>query len=382
MSRGGFRLPLRTLDGRIVDASGRRAKLAGVNWYGAESLDFVPGGLHVQTPAAIAQLIASLGFNAVRLPWSNELLQRNPAVRAHAVAANPEMRIARALDLFDATILALADAGLLIILDNHCTLADWCCDEHDGNGLWHSPMQTEDAWLEDWLTIVRRYRNVPNFVAVDLRNEPRSGAAWGGLRKSRDWRRAAERAGNAILAANPNLLIIVEGVRFASDLRGAAAAPVRLELPDRLVYSVHDYPWFHRSIHSENDLRRRWRTNWGLGATGRPDGVPIFIGEFGTSHTADACVTEDQPGTDGFWFAALVRFLAEHDIDWTYWPLNGTMSGAKPRWGRAFGEEETFGLLDQSWSGLANPALVAALQPILGGGLQPGMPAGPKPFEV
>jgi len=29
---------------------------------------------------------------------------------------------------------------------------------------------------------------------------------------SRDWRLAAERAGNAILAINPDLLIIVEGV--------------------------------------------------------------------------------------------------------------------------------------------------------------------------
>ena len=59
---------------------------------------------------------------------------------------------------------------------------------------------------------------------------------------------AAEQAGNAILAVNPEWLIIVEGIEqyhgdfywWGGNLEGAAQFPVRLSQPDKLVYSAHD----------------------------------------------------------------------------------------------------------------------------------------------
>src|SRR5215510_10767264 len=86
------RLPLRTEGRWIVDAAGERFKLAGVNWYGAEEEDFVPAGLDKRPVADIALLIRELGFNSVRLPWSNELVGRNPVVADGVVAANPSLR--------------------------------------------------------------------------------------------------------------------------------------------------------------------------------------------------------------------------------------------------------------------------------------------------
>src|SRR5579871_2467233 len=64
-------LPLATSSRWIVDATGARFKLVSVNWYGAESADFVVGGLDRAPVAAIAARIRALGFNSVRLPWSN-----------------------------------------------------------------------------------------------------------------------------------------------------------------------------------------------------------------------------------------------------------------------------------------------------------------------
>ena len=69
-----------------------------------------------------------------------------------------------------------------------------------------------------------------------------------------DWRLAAERAGNAILAANPDWLILVEGVeKYNNDwywqggnLAGARQYPVRLSHPDKLVYSPHQDSKFCR----------------------------------------------------------------------------------------------------------------------------------------
>jgi endoglucanase len=66
-------LPLHTSGRSIVDQLNRRDKLSSVAWYGAESVDFVPGGLQLEPLAAIVHRIRCMGFNSVRLPWSNQM---------------------------------------------------------------------------------------------------------------------------------------------------------------------------------------------------------------------------------------------------------------------------------------------------------------------
>jgi len=60
--------------------------------------------------------------------------------------------------------------------------------------------------------LAERYSGVDTVIGVDLHNEPHGPATWGSEDPDTDWRLAAERAGNAILEAQPNLLIIVQGV--------------------------------------------------------------------------------------------------------------------------------------------------------------------------
>src|SRR5262245_15243286 len=72
------RLPLSTCGRWIVDRARRRVKLASVNWYGASDVRHVVGGLDRLTLARLAGTIRTLGFNSVRLPFSNEML-RAPA---------------------------------------------------------------------------------------------------------------------------------------------------------------------------------------------------------------------------------------------------------------------------------------------------------------
>ena len=67
-------LPLRTQGRFILDAKGKRLKLAAVNWYGAEEKDYVVAGLDVAPLPELARRIRLLGYNAVRLPWSNQYL--------------------------------------------------------------------------------------------------------------------------------------------------------------------------------------------------------------------------------------------------------------------------------------------------------------------
>ena len=74
-------LPLSVKGRYVVDSSGNRVKLACVNWYGAEELDFVVGGLQWQTISTISGLISSYGFNCIRLPFSLELIDKNPVIK-------------------------------------------------------------------------------------------------------------------------------------------------------------------------------------------------------------------------------------------------------------------------------------------------------------
>ena len=91
--------PLATHGADIVDSSGKSVRLKSVNWFGAESAEFVVGGLDKQPLERIVRLVHDGGFNSVRLPWSNELVERNPPVDSRLVAANPELRGLSAMEV-------------------------------------------------------------------------------------------------------------------------------------------------------------------------------------------------------------------------------------------------------------------------------------------
>ncbi len=351
-------LPLHTAHHRIVDAKGNRVKLAGVNWYGADNPEFAVGGLAARPLAAIAHEVKAMGFNSVRIPWSNELVETNPVVPAYAIAANPALQGKRALEVLDLTVDALVREGLYVILDNHVSRADWCCFAGDGNALWHSPAYPEQRWLADWRFLVRRYKHQPAVIGADLRNELRFGVTWGGADPASDWHAAAERGGNAILAENPNLLIFVEGIDYALDLSGFARLPVKLNVPDRLVYSAHDYPFSHKGIATYDDYVKTVQAKWAF--LRQESEAPLWIGEFGTCQ-APRCLDSSDPTQQGFWFRNILRFLRETDLDWCYWPLNGTqLSGHS----RKFGNRESYGVLNPAYDGPASEQMLHLLQSI------------------
>jgi endoglucanase len=384
-SKPAMQPPLRT-DGRwIVDAKRRRLKLAGVNWYGAEERDQVVGGLDHQPLDRIAACIAAMGFNSVRLPFSNALVRERrpltevaPEVTSRFVRKNrklltrPGGRAARPIDVYGAVVDSLARHGLLVILDNHMTANDWCCVSADGSSLWFDQFPgehcaagavgpcgpdgafTEADWIEDWRTMVRRFRKQPEVVAVDLRNEVRPDAVvqptvspgWASGPEELDWRRAATAAGNAVLAEDRDLLVIVEGLAFAVDLGPLGVSPIELAVPNRLVVSPHTYPWLWSA--SASELPSSLEAAWAPFLTGaRP--VPIWLGEFGTNTTEPA-----QP-----WLDQILATLESTGVGWCWWPLNGTQSAGRTR---TAGARETFGLLDAEWRAPANPELSARLR--------------------
>jgi endoglucanase len=128
--------PLRTRGRYVVDVDGKRFKLASVNWYGASDELFIPGGLDIQHCSSIAETIQRMGFNSVRLPYADEMVQSNPLISSELLAANPYLVGARALDVYEAVVNSLTGAGLAVIVNNHITQATWCCGINPCNAAW------------------------------------------------------------------------------------------------------------------------------------------------------------------------------------------------------------------------------------------------------
>src|SRR5438067_625128 len=103
-------------------------------------------------------------------------------------------------------------------------------------------------------------------------------ATWGGPAAT-DWRAAAGRGGDAVLSGDPDLLVIVEGVQYAADLSGAAQLPVELGVPNRVVYSAHDYVWFEPGVTSAEEWHAEVRPRWAY-LMEEPDPQPLWVSEF------------------------------------------------------------------------------------------------------
>ena len=345
--------PLHTNGRQILDSAGHVVRLTSLNWYGFDEKEFVAGGLDHAPIDTIVKQIRAIGVNSVRLPWANETLERNPVVADYAVKANPKFRGKHALGVLDAVVAALARAHIMVILDNHVSRADWCCSDTDGNGLWYTAEYPEERWLADWQTIVRRYKNRKWVVGADLRNELRSGARWGGDDPRLDWHAASERGGNAVLGANPNLLVMVEGPEYSTDFTAFGKLPVTLNIPNRVVYSPHAYAPAGHAFQSYYKLQQAYDARAGYLLHMEP-GVPLWVGEFGTCQTLEC-------GDQGPWFRWFVQYLRENELSWSYWPLNGTQSSGQKR---KYDEAETYGLLTPDYQHIAAPEIVRLLQTI------------------
>lgn len=346
-------LPLHTAGHAIVDAANKPVRLTSVNWYGFDEKEYVAGGLDHVPLATIVDEIKQIGVSSVRLPWANETLEHDPLAPDYAVKANPQFKGKHAMQVMDAVIDALAQAHIMVILDNHVSRADWCCNDKDGNGLWYNAEYPEAKWLADWQAIVRRYRKQPWVIGADLRNELRSGAAWGGSDAKLDWHGAAERGGNAVLAANPKLLIMVESPNYSTDFTGFDKLPVRLKIEHRLVYSPHAYAFSNHAFASYEELKQAYDARAGFLLYTEP-AAPLWVGEFGTCQRLDC-------GANSDWFTLFIRYLRENNLSWSYWPLNGAQSGGV---GRKYDSVETYGLLSPDYAHIAAPKIVESLRTI------------------
>ncbi|AUG82048.1 glycoside hydrolase [Kitasatospora sp. MMS16-BH015] len=366
--------PLSTRGRYIVDAAGNRFKLKSGNWAGAQGTwegsgsttdpaNNQAGQVSYNLPlgldrAPIAQILAGfhqVGINSIRLPFANALIHDTAPVPDAAVAANPQLKGETPLQVFDAVIAALTADGFAVILNNHTTSYRFCCGL-DGNERWNSGQSTQQ-WEDDWVFMANRYKANKRVVGADLRNEVRRDTwddpnwGWG---DGHDENAAFEEAGNRILQADPDLLIVMEGINWYGIpaalfshgrpmLTPVANLSNTLIQSGKLVYSAHFYAYTGPANTGAGS---------GPGATSDPryeDFTPdqlasvvnqeaLFVTQAGQHFTAPVWVSEFGAGGRGStdakeqaWFRAFTDILVANDTDFAVWPLVGWQNGGVPQ---------------------------------------------------
>ncbi|MFF0431520.1 glycoside hydrolase family 5 protein [Streptomyces sp. NPDC004327] len=359
--------PLSTRGRYIVDANGDRFKLKASNWAGAQGTwqgsgdvddvanhqarqksNNIPLGLDRTPIDRIMADFHAVGINSIRLPFANAMVHDTTPVPDAAVTANPQLKGKTPLQVFDAVVAALTADGFAVILNNHTTSYRFCCGL-DGNERWNSGQSTAQ-WIDDWVFLANRYKADKRVVGADLRNEVRRDTwdnpnwGWG---DSHDEYAAFEEAGNRILQADPDMLVIMEGINWYGipaapfDHGRPMLTPVRnlsntLINSGKLVYAAHFYAYTgpantgaaDGSAGSTSDPRYQDFTPEQLAQvvddealfvtrTGQHFTAPVWISEFGAGGRGSANAKEQA------WWRTFTDILVRNDTDFAQWPLVG-----------------------------------------------------------
>ncbi|MFF9174309.1 cellulase family glycosylhydrolase [Streptomyces sp. NPDC014793] len=327
---------------QILDAAGQPVRVAGINWFGFETGNHVVHGLWSRDYKSMIDQMRSLGYNTIRLPYSDDVLKSGtmPESIDFSGGKNADLQGLTSLQVMDRIVAYAGQDGLKVILDRHRP------DSGGQSALWYTASVPESTWIADLKALAARYQGQDTVVGIDLHNEPHDPACWGCGDQATDWRLAAERGGNAVLSVNPALLVFVEGVQtyngvsgwWGGNLMGVGQYPVRLDVAGRVVYSAHDYAtsvaqqsWFSDPSFPAN-MPGIWDRYWGY--IFKQNIAPVWVGEFGTTL---------QSAVDQKWLGALVSYLRPTStygadaFQWTFWSWN-------PNSG------DTGGILKDDWS--------------------------------
>lgn len=355
-------------NGKIYDAANQRVQLRGVNWFGFETHNHVAHGLWARNAEAMIAQMKTLGVNAVRIPVAPNTLH-GAAVNSVDFGLNPALAGKNSVQALDYILEKLNQAGILILLDHHRP------DDNAISALWYTDSYSEAQWLADLTFMAERYKHLPYFFGIELKNEPHGRVTWGTGSPTTDWNLAAERASQAVLAAHPELVVFVAGIQDQANCSGStqhfwggSLEPLRcmpLNIPaNKLVLAPHLYgpdvylqPYFSAAEFPAN-MPAIWNTHFGFA---KDLGYSVVPTEFGSRYGHDGGLAQDK-----VWFDAAVDWMAQKDMrDGFFWSWN-------PNSG------DTGGLLQNDWASVWGDKL-AKLHTLWGYAAQPPVPTDTQP---
>ena len=341
--------------GKIYDAGGQEIQLRGISHFGFNATILQPQYLWAMGwKQQIAQM-KSLGFNAIRVPFVPDTLYSPiPVNQLSYIDANlnPELIGKTPLQALDLWMAEADRQGMYVLLDFHSVSMQrqyptWFVSNPADFGLiYNKQAYTKENWTRDLAFVAQRYANLPHFFGIDIYNEPNGIVRWSvGDKNSSNpiyfWKTAAESAAAAVLAANPNLMIFVQGINgnydgveksnvsmnWGEDFQPQAYQP--LNIPnDKLVLTPHTYGpdvYVKSSFGTANfpgNLAADWDTLFGQFSQKHP----VVVGEWGGKYGQG---TGGQMDTT--WQNAFVDYLISKGMRssfyWSYTPNSGDTGG-------------------------------------------------------
>ena len=312
-------------------------RLYGINWFGFETQSHIVHGLWARGYKEMIAQMKSLGFNAVRLPFCPQSLRWTTLPTGYIeYTKNPDLKGLTSLQIMDKIIEEFNRQEMYILLDHHTT------DSETISPLWYTDQYSEEQWICDLQFVALRYRDLPYFMGIDLKNEPHGTATWGTGNSATDWNSAAERAAAAVLRVNPKVLIFVEGIQentpstlYSSTIphwAGGNLEPqqyVALNIPaDKLILSPHVYgpDVYPQSYFDDpafpNNMPVIWDTHFGYLLV---QGYTVALGEFGGKYGHGGSAQ------DVVWQKAFIDYCISRGIKcffyWCWNPNSGDTGG-------------------------------------------------------
>ena len=324
---------LSTNGNQIVDQAGNDVRIASVGWN--------------QNFSNIDQNVAAMaadGFNCIRLSWVDATLSSDLSRIEHIVSA-------------------AAAHGIKVILDHHTDEAGTPADGYGSqqkNGLWYDVGPGSDGtngagvtgtvsneqFQADWLTVARAFAGNSTVIGFDLDNEPLTygnspsgGVNWGGG-GANDIQAMYQNTGNAIQTIDPGALIIAEGPigdgqggnPSGFDLSQVANHPVTLNVANKVVYSVHDYPTAigAEPVDSGPGAVQLMNTTWGYLET--QNIAPVWVGEIGASLDGTADSAGGNLAEEQNWAATMVAYMNGQDGSQGGPSFSGGQQGISTDW--------------------------------------------------
>lgn len=295
--------------------------LRGISWFGFETQDFVINGLWVHPMKYYVDLLRENEINFIRVPFSAEWIYYNWDLYPYdgLVSADFDNQHKKSIEILDRLVDLLEENGMFIMFDLHRLHKEYISE------LWYSP--TDDKYpssifFDSWFRLLDRYANRTHLLAIDLLNEPHGKATYGSDDPSTDWRLFVESAIPQFQQRYPNasFLFVVEGINWGHDLSLYKQYPLRLSIPNRVVFSPHVYG---KSVVSSTDTSyppALWNEWYSSFAYLRELNESLIIGEWGGQTTIDK-----------YWMTLFTDYLKTKNIRdncfWSVGPNSGDVQG-------------------------------------------------------
>ncbi|KAL5747583.1 hypothetical protein ACOSP7_024592 [Xanthoceras sorbifolium] len=354
-----YSFPLSTQGKWIIDSAsgGQRVKLACTCW-ASHLQPMLAEGLHKQPLKDIVAKVVQQRFNCVRLTWATYMFTRfNQSTVTQTLDSlkltetkqgiaknNPALLNMTHVQAYEAVVDELGRQGLMVVLDNHVSNPKWCCADNDGNGFFGDTDFDPQEWERGLVDVAQQFTNKTQVVAMSLRNELR-----GPRQNPSDWYKYISEGAKLVHGVNPDVLVVVSGLSYGTDLSFLKNQPLGVNLDNKLVYESHWYSW---TIVNKDCAESKQVVYDHSGFVMDGDNpVPLFLGEFGI----------DQRGTseaDNKFFNCFMEYAAQYDFGWSLWALQGSYYLREGQ----LEHEEVFGVLNANWDTIRNPEFIKRLQ--------------------